>query len=95
MTGDKIKPNRNMLRAVQRTLTIFFHLYFCSLVLPEDSGWRRTDDITNNIGIVSFSKLLGRGGVCEGDSFWNITCKTRLYSLVFKYESHQNSISFT
>ena len=64
------------LHAVQRTLTILFHMYFCSFIFPEDTGWRRADDVTNNVGVVSFSKLLGWGCICEGDFFWNITCKT-------------------
>lgn len=64
--------NRNMIGAAQRTLTIFFQLDFCSFIFPEDGGRRWTDDVTDDVCVVSLGKLLGWGCIREGDFFWNI-----------------------
>lgn len=59
-----------------RNLTVLFHLYFCSFIFPKNSRWRRACDITNNVGSVSFCKLLRGGCICEGDFFWNKKMQT-------------------
>lgn len=51
------------------TPTIFFQLYFKSSVLPNDSGRRRTDDITNDDGVIPLVELLRSRRIFEGDLF--------------------------
>lgn len=54
---------------LQMTPTIFFQLYFESSVLPNDSGRRRTDDITNDDGVIPLVELLRSRRIFEGDLF--------------------------
>lgn len=50
-----------------RQLTIFGELDREAFVFPNDGGRRRTDDVTDDVGVVAFVELLRAWSVLEGD----------------------------
>lgn len=50
-----------------RQLTIFGELDREAFVFPNDGGRRRTDDVTDDVGVVAFIELLRAWSVLEGD----------------------------
>lgn len=78
------EENRSPCRLVVQYLTILLHLDFDPLMFPKHRGRRRTDDITDNVGVVSFIKLLGWRGIFEGDFFYNTTWETFTVKIIKK-----------
>lgn len=50
-----------------RQLTIFGELDREAFVFPNDGGRWRTDDVTDDVGVVAFIELLRAWSVLEGD----------------------------
>lgn len=62
--GKQVKHGRKF---YFNRLTIFGTLDPGALVLPNDGGGRRTDDVTHNVGIITLVELLRTGRITEAD----------------------------